>query len=164
VRPRSDDRAAPALAAALSIEALTVAMALAPGIYTRNRMFAFFAAPAVRRARVRAGVLRGIVRQLPRASRVDLAGEPPLASGEPRYVLRYQLPEVHLSRIAELTRVELAALRLLAARAAASALPPSEEDHAIVNATLSGLMHADAASRDLARAARDSAAPPPAME
>jgi hypothetical protein len=154
-----------------SVEALTVAMALAPGVYTRNRMFEFFAQPAVRRARSRAAILRGIVRHLPRACGVSLEEEGRDADGVPSYVLRYRVAEMLLSRVTELTRIELAALRLLAARAqattaagaaaAASALPVEAEDHEVVAAALSRLMLADTESRDLAQAATDSVAPPP---
>ena len=40
--------------------ALTVAMAIAPGVYARNRMFAFYKHPGVARARARAATLRGM--------------------------------------------------------------------------------------------------------
>jgi hypothetical protein len=147
-----------------SVEALTVAMALAPGVYTRNRMFDFFAQPAVQRARSRASVLRGIVRQLPRARAVTVETEGRTATGERTYVLRYQIPEMHLARVAELTRVELAAMRLLAERAGVAALPPSADDRAIVDAALARLMNTDTESRDLAEAASSSVAPPPLAE
>ena len=50
---------------AIDLEALTLAMALAPGVYARNRHFALFKQhPEVARARARAAVLRGLVRQL----------------------------------------------------------------------------------------------------
>jgi len=45
-------------------EALVVGMTLVPALVSRNRSFALFEDPEVRRARVRAALLRGIVRQL----------------------------------------------------------------------------------------------------
>jgi hypothetical protein len=140
-----------------SIETLTVAMALAPGVYTRNRMFDFFAHPAVQRARSRAATLRGIVRQLARAKTVVVTNEGQTVTGVPTYVLRYSIPEMRLSRVAELTQAELAALRLMSERARVRALPAADEDRLIVAETLKRLMAADAGSRDLAEAAaRDS--------
>ena len=50
--------------AAVDREALVVGMTLVPGLVSRNRSFALFENPDVRRARVRAALLRGIVRQL----------------------------------------------------------------------------------------------------
>ena len=49
---------------AVDREALVVGMTLVPGLVSRNRSFALFENPEVRRARVRAALLRGIVRQL----------------------------------------------------------------------------------------------------
>ena len=45
-------------------EALTVALVLAPGTFSRNRHFDLFEQGALRQARRRAGELRGIVRDL----------------------------------------------------------------------------------------------------
>ncbi len=143
-----------------AVETLTVAMALAPGVYARNRMFDFFAQPVAKRARSRAATLRGIVRHLGRAKGVSLETEGHTATGARTYVLRYRIPEMHLSRVAELTAAELAAVRLLAERANVAALPPSDDDRAVVAEALNRLMELDAASRELATAARESAAPP----
>jgi hypothetical protein len=144
------------------IEALTVAMALAPGVYTRNRMFDFFAKGAVQRARSRAATVRGIVPHLLRAQTVSIANEGPhTTTGEPSFVLRYRIPSVRLARVVELSRAELAALRVLAARANVHVLPVADADHAVVDATLARLIHLGDDTSDLARAARDSAAPPP---
>jgi hypothetical protein len=140
------------------VEALTVAMALAPGVYARNRMFALFANPAVQRAKTRAALLRGIVKHLGRACAVTLERE------EVDYVLRYQIPALRLTRVAELTRVELATLRLLAVRAGASCLLPEDEDRSLVETALARLLLAGGDSGTLARAAQGgvSAPTPPA--
>jgi hypothetical protein len=136
-RPRRRPRLNPVLSPADEglLEALTVAMALAPGVYARNRMFALFANPAVQRAKSRAALLRGIVKQLGRACALTLVRE-----GD--FVLRYQIPALRLTRVAELTRVELATLRLMAARAGASCLLPEDEDRALVETALAGLLRA----------------------
>ena len=88
------------------LEALTVAMALAPGVYARNRMFSFFASSAVQRAKSRAATLRGIVKHLPRACGITLEREGPLrdTADEIDFVLRYRIPAVRLSRVVELSR------------------------------------------------------------
>ena len=52
------------MGAAVDREALVVGMTLVPGLVSRNRSFTLFENPDVRRARVRAALLRGIVRQL----------------------------------------------------------------------------------------------------
>jgi hypothetical protein len=136
------------------VEALTVAMALAPGVYVRNRMFDFFAQAGVQRARSRAATLRGIVPQLGRACVVTLSNEGGgrSASGERSFVLRYEIPEMRMTRIVELTRVELATLRILAARGGLHTLPPDAGDRAIVDGALSSLLGADDTA-ELARAA-----------
>ena len=116
------------------IEALTVAMAMAPGVYARNRMFSLFANPAVQRAKARAATLRGIVKHLGRACAITLESE------NTDFVLRYQIPTLRLMRVAELTRVELAALRLMAAKAGAPCLLPEEGDKGLVEMALAKLL------------------------
>jgi hypothetical protein len=145
------------------VEALTVAMALAPGVYARNRMFALFADAGVQRAKARAATLRGIVKHLGRACALTLEREGPVrdATGEIDFVLRYQIPAMRLSRVAELTRVELATLRVLGARAGAACLPPDGDDRALVDATLARLLTAGGDTGNLARAAQEVATPSP---
>lgn len=153
------------------IESLTVAMAFAPGVYARNRMFALFANPAVQRAKSRAATLRGIVKHLARACAVTLARESVDRDGsadravtdETDFVLRYQIPALRLTRVAELSRVELATLRLLAARGGASCLLPEDDDRALVETALARLLLAGGDSGTLARAAQDVATPSPAQ-
>ncbi len=140
------------------IEALTVAMALAPGVYVRNRMFDFFRKESVKRARTRASVLRGIVPQLARASGVTLAceGEPRSPAGEPVWVLRYAIPELRMSRVVELTPTELAALRMMAARAGVAVLAhATDADRARIDAALARLLDAHDDTTDLAHAAQE---------
>lgn len=151
------------------VEALTVAMIVAPGVYARNRMFDLFAAEGARRARARAGLVRGIVPQLARASSVTVTGEaqgaelvawndapssPPMS-----FVLRYVVLAVRLTRVVQLSAVELAALRLVAERANLRVLPPSTDDKALVSKALASLMDG-AVSLDVSRIASGITIPP----
>jgi len=148
------------------VEALTVAMALAPGVYARNRMFALFANPGVQRAKSRAATLRGIVKHLARACALTLernevpgnAGRD--ATGQVDFVLRYEIPILRLTRVVELSRVELAALRLLARRAGAHTLGADDEDRIVVETALARLLLAGGETSDLARAAQGLSTPP----
>lgn len=145
------------------VEALTVAMALAPGVYVRNRMFDLFAQPGVQRARTRASILRGVVPQLARATAVSVASEGG-RGGEPVFVLRYSIAEVRLHRVVELSATELAALRMMAARARVNGLGPEANDRVLVDAALSRLLDLErvgGASEGAGDKARDSVRPPP---
>ena len=133
------------------VEALTLAMVLAPGVYVRNRMFDLFTKPFVQRARGRAATLRGIVRHLPRATAPSVTAE---ARGEATvYVLRYFIAPLALSRVVELTKAELAGLRVAAGRAAVTALPVEEGDRSVVDEALARLLSFDAAGLAEARSA-----------
>lgn len=138
------------------VEALTVAMALAPGVYARNRMFELFTQPGVQRAKMRAAILRGVVPQLARASNVTMSSEGG-RGGEPVWVLRYAIPELRLHRVVELSGTELAALRMLAAKARVPCLAPESGDRALVDAALARLLELE---RCEGERARDSILPP----
>lgn len=169
-RMRRRGREAPVLTPAeeVRVGALTVAMALAPGVYARNRMFDLFASAAVQRAKARAATLRGIVKHLVRASDVTLEREGPVRdlTSERDFVLRYQIPVLSLLRVVELSRVELATLRMLAANAGVSTLPLDEMDRVLVESALARLLGAGGDTGNLARAAQDRATPstPPPAE
>lgn len=138
------------------VEALTVAMVVAPGVYVRNRMFDLFTSAGARRARTRAGVLRGIVPQLVHASAVTLTGE---ARGrDTTFVLRYVIPAIRLTRVVELSGTELAALRVVAERANIRCLPAGPADRNLVHDALGRLMHGNVAL-DLSRLAHDIVVP-----
>lgn len=122
------------------IEALTLAMAIAPGVYARNRMFEVFRHPDVSRARARASLLRGVVRQLGLAT--DLSLESQARGHETCHVLRYRIVSMRLSRVVDLTGNELSGLRVLAARAGLSVLPPDDADRTRVDAALAHLLDA----------------------
>lgn len=137
------------------IEALTVAMTLAPGVYARNRMFEFFASAGVDRAKSRAATLRGVVKHLGRACALSVESEGIAAAGPcaTAFVLRYQIPAMRLTRVVELSSVELATLRVLASRAGATCLPADAADRALVASTLARLLVADGDTLALTRAA-----------
>jgi len=133
------------------VEALTVAMALAPGVYARNRMFDLFTNAGVQRAKSRAATLRGLVKHLVRASSLTLTEA--TEKGAADYVLRYEIPALALTRTAELSRVELATLRALASRSGVAALPLEADDRARIESALSRLLLAGGDTSDLAAAA-----------
>ncbi|MBX3188442.1 MAG: hypothetical protein KF819_15600 [Labilithrix sp.] len=136
------------------VEALTVAMSLAPGVYSRNRMFDLFEQAGVSRAKSRAATLRGVAKHLARATAISVTAE----GGD--FALRYQIPAMRLTRVVELSPVELATLRLMAARAGLPCLPADDRDRAVVAAALARLLVAGGATSEIARAARDVARTP----
>jgi hypothetical protein len=155
---------------ASQVEALTVAMVVAPGVYARNRMFELLSSPGARRARSRAASIRGVVRQLARASGLTVTTE--TRGVETLFVVRYVIPAVRLTRVVELSAAELAALRLVAERAGIPAPPPEEADRGVVAAALARLLESDllgdpnaAVARnrggEILRLARDIASSPP---
>jgi hypothetical protein len=119
---------------AVDREALVVGMTLVPGLVSRNRSFALFENPDVRRARVRAALLRGIVRQLAGTQgRVEAFGV--VAATGAREV-RYSLPGLHVQRRALLSEVEYACVAYLAGRAGVADLSADAEDRARIDAAL----------------------------
>lgn len=141
------------------IEAFTVAMVVAPGVYVRNRMFDLFSSAGARRARTRASLLRGVLRQLARATALSLKSE--VRGRDTVFVLRYSIPAIRLTRVLELSSAELAALRLVAERANVRCLPPGTDDKDLVIGALARLLGADGrvpgggVSIDVARVLRD---------
>lgn len=144
------------------IEALTVAMIVAPGVYVRNRMFDLFDTPGAKRARVRSSVVRGILRQIARATTMSITTE---ARGmETVWVLRYAIAELRMTRVVELTRGELAALRLVAERAGVHSLSADASDKDVVAAALAHLLSMSP-SPEVSRFAQDiGSTPPPALD
>lgn len=130
--------------AALVAETLTVAMAVAPGVYSRNRHFSLHQRPEARAARRRAALVRGIVRHL--AVAVDVRVE--RASDDDRegaLEVSYRVAALAFERTARLSSAELACVRYLA-RKIGVALPAAltegstpETDSALVEATLARL-------------------------
>ncbi|XXX76884.1 hypothetical protein WMF30_55475 [Sorangium sp. So ce134] len=96
----------------IDLEALFVALVLAPSTFSRNRFFSLYADPEARRVRRRAALLRSIVRQL--VAGAGRAGLAPAASGGA--LLTYDVPSLGLKRTAALDDLELAVLRIAVAR------------------------------------------------
>jgi hypothetical protein len=117
--------------------ALTVAMAIAPGVYARNRMFAFYKHPGVGRARARAATLRGMIRQLRglHGEVCDFAFE----RGHGGAVVSYRIARLRLERQVELTDLEAACFAYLAARAGLAAVSAGVDDRALVEDALKRL-------------------------
>lgn len=108
------------------VDSLLCALVLAPTTFSRNRFFAMFEQPELRRVRRRATRLRGILRHL--TSGAEITGEIELTDG--RRMLRYSMPELGLSRTAALSRLESAMLRFALARARRTT--PDEADRLLV--------------------------------
>jgi hypothetical protein len=131
--------------AAVEHEALVVGMTLVPGFLSRNKNFALFEDPEVRRARVRAALLRGIVRQLSGAhGKVEALH---VVTGMDVRELRYRVAGVRMDRRAVLTDLEYACVAYLAGRASVEGLKANEEDRARIEGALrrlaSGVVLAD---------------------
>jgi hypothetical protein len=119
---------------AVDREALVVGMTLVPGLVSRNRSFALFENPEVRRARVRAALLRGIVRQLTGIQgRVEAFG---VVTATGAREVRYSLPGLRVHRRALLSDVEYACVAYLAGRAGVADLSADDQDRARIDAAL----------------------------
>jgi len=90
------------------LDALTAAMAIVPGLYSRNRMFALFVDPVVRRARSRARTVRGLLRFV---GRDDVEVE--VGPHAERVRISYRIARLRLSRTVQLSDFELALLRVI---------------------------------------------------
>lgn len=122
---------------AIDLEALLVALVLAPATYPRNRFFALYQDPEVRRVRRRASHLRGLVRQVA-ATRSDAVRVAP--GPDHRVLVRYEVPALGLRRRVLLEPIELSLLRFAMARAReAGPLPPDDPDRVRVEAALARL-------------------------
>jgi len=115
-------------------DSLVVGMTLVPSLVSRNRFYAMFEDPEVRRARLRSALLRGIVRQLTGAQgHVEGLA---IAQGVEESELRYRVPGLRVERRASLSRAELACVRYLAGRAGVAGLHASDDDRASIDTAL----------------------------
>jgi hypothetical protein len=129
--------------AAVERDALIVGMTLVPHLYSRNKSYALFEDPEVRRARRRAALLRGIVRQLTgvqghveELSVAHVHGGGHGAAGQGTCELRYRVPSLRVERRASMNDAELACVRYLAGRAGVAGLRATDEDRARIDAAL----------------------------
>lgn len=124
-------------AAVLSVDGLLCALVVAPQVYARNRFYELFEQPALRKARRRAKVVRGIIRQLVgfAGRRGQIVGEQVLADG--RVLIRYIVPELNFSRTTALSSLEANLVRYVVARARHQT--PDPIDRARIEVALGGL-------------------------
>jgi hypothetical protein len=131
-------------------EALVCAMALSPGVYSRNRMFGLFDEPRVRAARSRARFVRSVARELAgRAGAVSDVRLEELDSGRVR--VRFRIPRLAATREVELTALERALLVYLSEAMGARVLHPVGDEKERVTgalARLAGPLRADAGRID----------------
>jgi hypothetical protein len=125
------------------LEALLIALVLAPATFSRNRFFEMYADPAVRRVRRRAAHVRSIVRHLLLTEAFEGGGPLPftlrtVAGG--RIELAYYVPSLGLRRTTTLDPVEVALVRFALARAPrdkeGAALPAEDPDRLRIEAAL----------------------------
>ncbi len=123
------------------VDALTAAMAIAPGVYSRNRFVELFTVPDVRRARRRAAVVRGIVEHLVLLHRGggDAAGSLAVERGSGRVKVRYDVPSLRFERRTELTELEAACVFYLAHRAELPGLAFTAAEHSVLHGALARL-------------------------
>lgn len=119
-------------------DALVAGMTLVPALLSRNRNFALFEDVEMRRVRVRAALLRGIVRQLTGAEgKVEsLEVVPRGGLREGTRELRYRVPGIRISRRAVLTDLEYSCVAYLAGRASVAGLAADDEDRARIDTAL----------------------------
>lgn len=115
-------------------DALLVGMTLVPGLLSRNRSFALFEDPMVRRAKRRASLLLGIVRQL--AGAVGTVEGLEVVTETGACELRYRVPGLGVDRRALLSDVEYSCVAYLAGRARVAGLRAEPEDRARIDAAL----------------------------
>lgn len=111
-------------------------MALAPGVYSRNRHFELYRRADLGPLRRRASELRGIARQLamPHVRDITICE---LAGGG--IELSFVVPNVALRRTSTLSRLELAVVRVVLARSGVSSAPATSEDQVMVRTALATL-------------------------
>lgn len=115
---------------AVDVEALLVALVLAPATYSRNRFFDLYADPGARRARRRAALIRSIVRHVAAFDEErhgDIVEARPALDGT--ISLTYVVPAMGLRRTTTLEPIEMALIRYAITRARACAVlaPPLPE-------------------------------------
>ena len=113
-------------------EAITVALALVPGLLPRNRLFAFYTNSEAKSARRRASALRGLVTQL-----LDGAEDVRLQPRGDSFVLAFRVSSMHASRRAVLSRAEAACVAHLVERGGGSIA--GAPDRAALEAALASL-------------------------
>jgi hypothetical protein len=127
---------------ALTPEAVFVALVLAPGVYSRNRMFQLFRAPQMERMRLRARFVRGLFRQFSRSQALGLHVQE-LRDAHADVQLRYEITQLRLVCRVELTSLERACLGYLCGKSSDAwvrgLVPERTEERALVDSHLAQL-------------------------
>lgn len=118
--------------ASIDLDALLVALVVAPSTYSRNRFFDMYQEADVRRVRRRASQVRSVSRHVTSSPEIT-----PAAEG--RYRLTYEVASVGMRRTMLLDPLELSLIRLLAARREGRPLPQGDPDRSRIDAALRGL-------------------------
>jgi hypothetical protein len=145
-RPRRD---VPSWTDEAHVEALTVAMIVAPGVYARNRMFELMSTEGARRARVRARMVLGMIRQLAKADRIEVH-----SATMRGYCVRFAIHALRFSRGVDLSAAELAALLMIAEKAGVHCPRPQGAGPELVARAL-GLLLQSGAPESLTELCRD---------
>ena len=114
--------------AVIDHDALLCALVLAPQTFSRNRFFALYQDPSLRRIRRRAARVRGILYQLLGLGRLkaELTGEQVLDDGQ--VLIQFRVEDLRYERTAALSALEAASLRFALHRAGAGPLEQYDRD------------------------------------
>ncbi len=129
----------------LDVDALTVAMAIAPGVYSRNRFFELWKAPELRRARSRASLVRAIVHHLALLPKDAVEKGVSFERRAGRVGLKYTVPSLRFERRTELSELEASCVFYLAERAGLPGLSTTPADWDALKGALGRLAGGDAA-------------------
>lgn len=118
----------------VDLEALLVALVLAPATYARNRFFQLFTDPAAHRARRRASLVRSILRHAGTPAGLEALTITPLADGgaEVSYLVR----SLGLKRTTTLAHLELSLVRFGIARRSGGELAEADPDRVTIESAL----------------------------
>ena len=119
-------------------EALTVAMALVPEAYSRNRFFSFFEKREFKRARARAKLLRSIANEL--GEHPEDAQSVELRDGPTHSILFYIISSMKVSRQVSLFGLERSLLMVLLERRHIKGVAASADDRNRVREALALLL------------------------
>ena len=121
----------------VDLDALLVALVLAPATYSRNRFFELFVAPEARRVRRRAALVRSVLRharEMTPGALEALAGARPADGGAVE--LRYVVASLGLTRTVRLEPLERALVRFAVALGTEHATAEDDPDRARIESAL----------------------------
>jgi hypothetical protein len=144
-RTEEDAGTAPLNRRAIDLEALLVALVLAPATYSRNRFFELYTDPAARRARRRASLVRSVVRDA--CSGQEGIGEFSVGFGEDAAQATVVVRSLGFRRTTMLEPLELALVRYALARHRGAPLSEGDPDRSRIEAALHRLTGAELPAR-----------------